>query len=177
MRKTLRHPVQSPRWYGSKEVALILNTEEWRIRNFGSKLYGLEAQIKSPGSGNRKRYFFDVVLKLAVADELYSAQMSPVGIRAALDLIKAERLIEKWVASYGEDAPTMVLSLSEKPAKSELKGKPRFEKVWKVCGQEQAIADGEGFLRRGSIAVALDLSVLWERVAEGIRRLEEGKTI
>jgi hypothetical protein len=174
VKKRSQHPVQSPRWYGSKEVALILNTEEWRIRNFGSKLYGLEAQIKSPGSGNRKRYFFDVVLKLAVADELYSAQMNPVGIRAALDLIKAQKLVEKWVASYGESAPEMVLTLDSRVTEVEEDGEivKRTERIWKALNCEHANAVAGSEVDTGSVAISMNLVVLWEWVVQHITELE-----
>lgn len=127
----------------------------------------------SPGTGNRKRYFFEVVLKLAVADELYSAHFNPVGIKAALDLISKEKLIEQWIASFGaEDRstvdPSFVLTLSEKRNKETNK----WERVWKVQHAKEAAADGEGFLERGLPATSLDLTQRWESVVRRITELE-----
>jgi hypothetical protein len=171
--KKTRHPVQSPRWYASREVALILDTEEWRIRNFGSKAYGLQDQIMSPGTGNRKRYFFEVVLKLAMADELYSAHFNPVGIKAALDLIGKEKLIEQWIASFGAEdkstaAPSFVLTLSEKRNKETGK----WERVWKMKHAKEVAVEGQDLLERGLPAVSLDLGQRWESVVRRITELE-----
>jgi len=176
VKKKLQHPVQSPRWYGSKEVAAILDTEEWRIRNFGSKLYGLEAQIKSPGSGNRKRYFFDVVLKLAVANELYSAHVSPIGIKAALKLIKDQKLIEKWIASFGGDGhvPEMVLSLDVRIITSEQDGQEvkRLERIWNVFDAAQSAKLTQDFSECGAVAISLPLIPLWDSVVRRMTDLE-----
>jgi hypothetical protein len=170
------HPVQTPRFYSTAEVALILNTDEWRVRNFGAPAYGLEAQIKAPGSGHRKRYFFEVVLKLAVADELYSAQMSPAGIKAALALIDKQRLIAKWIASYSESVSEMVLALDARTMEWDAKETTRMERVWKVFNAEHASTSMQNFLGSGSVAVALDLVELWEGVVKRITELEgEGR--
>lgn len=167
------HPVQSPRFYSTSEVALILETDEWRVRNFGAPVYGLEAQIKAPGSGHRKRYFFEVVLKLAVADTLYSARFSPAGIKEVLDLIDRQKLIKKWIAS-AESAPEMVLSLDSRRVVIEGNGKEveRTERMWKVLNAAHASDVTSGELESASVAVSLDLVGLWAWVVSRITDLE-----
>ena len=157
---------------------MILNTDEWRIRNFGSTAYGLQKEVQSPGTGNRRRYFFEVVLKLAVADELYRANVSAVGINGALKSIKSQRAIEKWISSYGESVPEMVLSLDSQSKVIEEDGKQvtRIERIWKVLNAEQASMVRSSEVERGSVALSLDLVQLWEGVVQRITDLEaEGK--
>lgn len=180
MPKPKQHPIQSPRWFLSKEVALILNTDEWRIRNFGSTAYGLQKEIQSPGSGNRRRYFFEVVLKLAIADELYRANISPAGINSVLKLIKSHKAIEKWIAAYGsESVPEMVLSLDSQSKLTEEDGRQvaRIERVWKVLDSEQAESVARNEIERGSVAISLDLVQLWESIVQRITDLEAAKEI
>lgn len=175
MLKSRYHPILAPRWYLSKEVALILNTEEWRIRNFGSKAYGLEKEIQSPGTGNRRRYYFETMLKLAIADELYRADLSPVGICNALKLIKSHKVIEKWIAAYGsESVPEMVLVLDYKPNVTEEDGKQvtRIERVWKILNKGQSEILGQDLLELGWATVSLNLVRLWESVVTRITDLE-----
>lgn len=171
--KQSRHPAQTPRFYSTSEVALILETDEWRVRNFGAPAYGLESQIKAPGSGHRKRYFFEVVLKLAVADTLYSARISPAGIAEVLSLIEKQKLIRKWIGS-AESAPEMVLSLDSKQVTIEHNGKKveRTERIWKVLNAADADAVSSGELDSVSVAVSLDLAGLWRWVVDRITGLE-----
>lgn len=175
----LQHPAQSPRYYDTGEVASILQTSEFRVRSFSAPAYGLDKQVKAPGSGHRKRYSFEVVLKLAVADELYGAHISPAGIKTVLELIEKQKSVRHWIDSVGQSVPSMVLALDSKRVTIVEDGKQitRIERVWKVLSAEQANSVATGEIERGSVAVTLDLMRLWEGIVQRITDLEAAKEI
>lgn len=150
--------------YGTTEAALILDTEDWRVKNFALPAYGIEPTVRASGRGSRRYYGFDVVLRLAVANELYDAFLSPDGIKGAIAAIETHKSIQKWINSYDEsgNAPALVLTLIDKRSKETGK----WERGWKVLDSQYA----------GSVTVSLNLVELWESVVRRITELEgEGK--
>lgn len=175
--------VNRPPRYSTAEVALILGTEPWRIKNFALPAYGLEPTVKAGGRGGRRYYGFDALLKLAVANELYDAFLSPDGIKGAVAAVENVKAIQKWIASYDGGLGTTtqaVLTLdarvviAKKDDGTEVK---RLERVWKVLGAEQATDVTGGFLERGSVAISLNLTALWESVVRRITDLEAAREI
>jgi hypothetical protein len=168
--------MKRPARYGTAEVALILGTQDWRIKNFALPAYGLEPTVKAGGRGRRRYYGFDVVLRLAVANELYDAFLSPDGIKGADAAIQSQNAVGKWSASYDEsgNAPALVLSLSEIDRKNKKTG--QFDRIWKVLDAKAATGEARGFFERGLPAISLDLVPLWESVVQRITELEgDGK--
>lgn len=163
-----------PARYGTAEAALILETEQWRIKNFALPAYGIEPTVKASGRGSRRYYGFDAVLKLAVANELYDAFFSPDGIKGAIAAIEDQKSIRKWSDSYDErgNAPALVLMLSDKRNKET----GDWERVWKVVDFKPAKTDSADRLKSGSVAISLNLVELWESTVKRITELEgEGK--
>jgi hypothetical protein len=166
-----------PARYGTNEVALILGTEQWRIKNFALHAYGLEPSIKATGRGTRRYYSFEAVLLVAVADELYSAHFSPAGIKGAVDRIKSDEVIQRWVKSYSDagTAHAQFLVLAD-PETKKTKETKTPERVWRVSDGTRATGSVEAFLESGAVAVSLNLVELWESVVKRITELEgEGR--
>jgi hypothetical protein len=159
-----------PARYGTAEAALILDTEQWRVKNFALPAYGIEPTVKASGRGSRRYYGFDAVLRLAVANELYDVFLSPDGIKGAIAAIESHKSIQKWVDSYDErgNAPSLMLILSD--GKNKETGK--WERVWKVLDLKSVKGDFVDRLKSGSVAVSLNLIELWESVVKRITELE-----
>jgi len=163
-----------PARYGTAEAALILETQQWRIKNFALPAYGIEPTVKASGRGSRRYYGFDALLKLAVADVLYDAYLSPDGIKGAIAAIESHKSIQRWMDSYDErgKAPALLLALSDK--KNKETGK--WERVWKVLDSKQASGEHSEFLDLGLPAISMNLVELWESIVKRITELEgEGK--
>lgn len=162
-------PFLRPARYGTSEVALILGTDDWRIRNFASDVYGFEPTVKATGRGTRRYYGFEALLRLAVADELYSVGFGPDAIKGAVQAIDDQKAIQKWSGSYDDRGKTKPLSLILGNGKNR---NGKWERVWRVVPSGEAKGANAKILGRGSVAVSLDLVELWEWTVRRITELE-----
>lgn len=151
-------------------MALILGTGKWRIKNFALPAYGIEPTVKASGRGSRRYYRFDALLRLAVANLLYDACLSPDGIKGAIAAIDEHKSIQRWMDSYDErgQAPALLLTLSDRKNKET----DEWERVWKVLSSKEANRQLSEFIGRGLPAISMNLVECWEDVAKRITELE-----
>jgi len=91
--------------FGLGEVAAILKTEEWRIKNFvDGKAFGIRPTAHA-GTRTRRLKLFDgmALVRLGIALELTESGFLPKVIGEAMELIKDEDLRD-WV-DYAETLP------------------------------------------------------------------------
>lgn len=157
-----------PDLYRTSDVATILGTEEWRVKNFSKgDAYKLPASLKV-GAGRRKLplYNFDALLRMAIADELVSCGFGPEAVGNAMDAI-SERQLTSWTdeiaasAAEGREPDWRVL-----PVLVGLRGKWVVEKGKQF--EERAL--GYGGECRGTFV--LNFPSLLEQVVKKITELE-----
>jgi DNA-binding transcriptional MerR regulator len=93
-------------WYGTKQIAAILDIPEWRVKNFSEgAAYGLppSALPFGKGRGSRRLYTFRDLLRFAIADELVHCGFTPEDVGKAVREIPESRLTswtEEWVEGH-----------------------------------------------------------------------------
>jgi DNA-binding transcriptional MerR regulator len=78
--------MKSERLFGTTEVATILLIPEWRVKNFTQGLaYGLSpTQRIGKGRGSRRLYSETEIVRIALANELVEAGLTPEAVGAAI---------------------------------------------------------------------------------------------
>lgn len=98
------------RLYGTKEIAEILNIEEWRVKNFSQgAAYGLPPTqlLGKGGRGSRRLYSFQDFLRIAIASELEKCGFDPKAVGQGVAAIPQSKL-ESWAAEV-EKGPEALL--------------------------------------------------------------------
>ena len=91
--------------YGTKEVAKILDIDEWRVKNFAQgAAYGIRPALHvGSGQGSRKLYGWTELFRLGIANQLVNFGFTPESVGAALEEIPASTLAP-YRASLEADA-------------------------------------------------------------------------
>ncbi len=156
------------RWFGSGDLARLLDVPLWRIKNFSQGPAYKLAAAAAIGSGNRKMRVYPAVdlFRFAIANQLEQSGHDPESIGAALDAISTNTL-NAWAefASRGESkAARDVLVLCWLDAK------------WKVLPAKDArAAVTQALLDQSQPVVALNLYTLFTDITKRVAQLQKEK--
>ena len=160
---------EQKKWYGTKQIAAILDIPEWRVKNFTEgAAYGLppSALPFGKGRGSRRLYTDQDLLRFAIADELVNCGFTPEDVGEAVREI-SESMLTSWTEQWIDEHKRTQL-----PILVNVHGEWRVRKqaeVKKLASEVLSNDDWRGLF-------ILNFPSLLESVVQGITELEaEGK--